>query len=73
LMNDIDGGLPVWPLSYQIGNKGEIMLSLKGSDLKSQVKSKQFIESVAPADKKGKLKQMADSVTDEDDILMIVK
>jgi hypothetical protein len=73
LLNDTDGGYPVWPLSYQIGDKGEIMLSLKGSDLKSQVKSKQFIESVAPVDKKGKLKQMADSVNDEDDILMIVK
>jgi hypothetical protein len=73
LLNDIDGGYPVWPLSYQIGSKGEIMLSLKGSDLKSQVKSKQFIESVAPSDKKERLKQIADSVNEEDDILMIVK
>lgn len=73
LINDIDGGYPVWPLSYQIGSKGEIMLSLKGTDLKSKVKSKQFIESIAPSDKKEKLKQIAGSVGDEDDILMIVK
>ena len=73
LLNDIDGGYPVWPISYQIGSKGEIALSLKGSDLKSQVKSKQFTDSAAPADKKEKLRQLADSVADEDDILMIVK
>lgn len=73
LINDIDGGYPVWPLSYQIGSKGEIMLSLKGSDLKSKVKSKQFTESTVPSDKKEKLKQLAVSVAEEDDILMIVK
>jgi hypothetical protein len=73
LLNDIDGGYPVWPLSYQIGSKGEIMLSLKGSDLKSKVKSKKFTDSAAPADKKEKLKQLAGSVADEDDILMIIK
>jgi len=73
LLNDIDGGYPVWPLSYQIGSKGEIMLSLKGTDLKSKVKSKQFSESTAPSDKKEKLKQLAGSVADEDDILMIVR
>lgn len=73
LLNDIDGGYPVWPLSYQIGSKGEIMLSLKGSDLKSKVKSKRFSESTAPSDKKEKLKQLAGSAADEDDILMIIK
>lgn len=73
LLNDIDGGYPVWPLSYQIGSKGEIMLSLKGSDLKTQVKSSGFQKSTAPFDKKEKLKQLAISVSDLDDILMIVQ
>ena len=73
LENNLDGGLSVWPLSYSIGSKGEIMLSLKGSELKSEVKSDRFQKSTAPTDKKEKLKQLADSVTDLDDILMIVQ
>lgn len=73
LVNNIDGGYPVWPLSYQVGSKGEIMLSLKGRDLKTQVKSTGFQNSTAPADKKEKLKQLANSVSDLDDILMIVQ
>jgi hypothetical protein len=73
LVNNLDGGYPVWPLSYQVGAKGEIMLSLKGSDLKAQVKSSGFQKSTAPADKKEMLKQLADSVSDLDDILMIVQ
>jgi hypothetical protein len=73
LTNNIDGGYPVWPLSYQVGSKGEIMLSLKGRDLKAQVKSSEFQKSTAPADKKEKLKQLANAVSDLDDILMIVQ
>lgn len=73
LENNIDGGYPVWPLSYMVGGKGEIMLSLKGSDLKAHVQSPQFQKSTAPADKKEKLKQLAKSVSNLDDILMIVK
>jgi hypothetical protein len=73
LVNNIDGGYPVWPLSYQVASNGEIMLSLKGSDLKTQVKSSGFQKSAAPADKKEKLKQLAISVSDLDDILMIVQ
>ncbi len=73
LVNNIDGGCPVWPLSYQVGSKGEIMLSLKGRDLKTQVKSTGFQNSTAPADKKEKLKQLANAVSDLDDILMIVQ
>jgi hypothetical protein len=73
LVNNLDGGYPVWPLSYQVGSKGEIMISLKGSDLKTQVKSSVFQKSTAQADKKEKLKQLADSVSDLDDILMIVQ
>lgn len=73
LVNNIDGGYPVWPLSYQVGSKGEIILSLKGRDLKTQVKSAGFQKSTAPADKKEKLKQLANSVSDLDDILMIIQ
>lgn len=54
-------------------DKGELMISLKGSDLKSQVKSVRFKKSSAPAEKKEKLKQLAVSVADQDDVLMIVK
>lgn len=73
LENNIDGGPSVWPLSYSIGSKGEIMLSLKGNELKSEVKSDRFQKSTAPADKKEKLKQLANAVSDLDDILMIVQ
>ncbi len=73
LENNLDGGYPVWPLSYMVGNKGELMLSLKGNNLKSWVKGAPFQKSTAPADKKEKLKQFASSVGDQDDILMIVQ
>lgn len=73
LVNNIDGGYPVWPLSYQVGSKGEIMLSLKGRDLKAHVESIEFQKSTAPAEKKEKLKQLANAVSDLEDILMIVQ
>ena len=73
LENNLDGGYPVWPLSYMVGNKGELMLSLKGSDLKSRIKGSPFQKSSAPEDKKEKLRQFAGSVSDQDDILMIVQ
>ena len=73
LRNDLDGSVPVWPQSYMVDKNGEILLSLKGSELKSEVKSDRFQKSIAPTDKKEKLKQMAASVADQDDILMIIK
>jgi len=73
LENDLDGGLPVWPSSYMIGNNGEIMVSLKGSELKERVNSVQFKHSTAPAGKKNELKKLAESVSDSEDILMIVE
>jgi len=73
LRNDIDGGIPVWPQSYMVDKNGGILLSLKGSDLKSRVKSDSFQKSTALADKKERLKQLAASVADQDDILMIVR
>ena len=73
LQNDIDGGVPVWPASYIIGKNGEILVSLKGADLKKQIQSNDFLTSTAPRGKKERLKQLASSVKKEDDILMIVK
>jgi hypothetical protein len=73
LRNDIDGGPPVWPSSYMIGNDGEILIPLKGKDLKERIKSEYFKASDAPAGKKSELENLAGSVTDSSDILMIVK
>jgi hypothetical protein len=73
LENNIDGGVPVWPAFYMIGKNGEILISLKGKDLKERIKSEQYKSSRAPALKKNALKQMADSVSDSEDILMIIK
>ena len=76
LANDIDGGLPVWPYHparYITGQNGEIIFSLKGKDLKARIKSEQFKNSSAPELKKNSLKQLADSVNDYEDILMIIK
>ena len=44
LKNDIDGGVPVWPQSFMVGKNGEILLSLKGSEVKSHVQTAQFSE-----------------------------
>lgn len=73
LANNLDGGYPVWPISSQVGGNGEIMLSLKGRELKTQVNSSGFQKSMAPTDKKEKLKQLANAISDSDDVLMIVK
>jgi hypothetical protein len=73
LRNDIDGGPPVWPSSYMIGNNGEIMIPLKGKDLKERIKSEYFKSSDVPAGKKSELENLAGSVSDSGDILMIVK
>jgi hypothetical protein len=73
LENNIDGGLPVWPLSYMIGNNGEILISLKGQDLKDRVKSKLFRLSNAPEAKKKELERLAASVDGNEDILMIIR
>ncbi len=59
LENNIDGGLPVWPLSYMIGNNGEILMSLKGKDLKDRLVSKQFKLSGATDVKKKELERLA--------------
>jgi hypothetical protein len=73
LENNIDGGIPVWPLTYMIGNNGEILISLKGKELKERVISQQFKNSSAPEAKKKNFELIANSVSDTDDILMIVK
>lgn len=73
LENNIDGGLPVWPLAYMIGNNGEILLSLKGKDLKERINSKEFKMSTAPESPKKELSKLAGSVSESEDILMIIQ
>lgn len=73
LENNIDGGVPVWPSSYMIGHNGEILIPLKGKDLKERVRSKGFRFSDAPDARKKELEKIAGSVTGTDDILMIIK
>jgi hypothetical protein len=73
LENNLDGGLPVWPFSYMIGNGGEILISLKGRELKERVRSEQFKHSGAPVSKKRELEILAGVVSETEDILMIVK
>lgn len=73
LENNMDGGVPVWPAFYMVSRNGEILISLKGKDLKERIKSEQFKSSSAPESKKNILKQLANSVSDSEDILMIVK
>ena len=73
LENDMDGGVPVWPSSYMISKNGEMMIPLKGKDIKERVKSKEFKLSGAPEAKKKELERLAGSVSDFEDILMIIK
>lgn len=73
LKNDLDGGVPVWPSADMTGGKGEIMISLKGRDLKERVKSEYFKQSTASEGKKNELKKLAESVSDFEDILMLIK
>jgi hypothetical protein len=73
LKNNLDGGVPVWPSSYMIGNNGEMLISIKGKELKDRVKSEQFKVSIAPEVKKKELGKLAGAVSNNEDILMIVK
>ncbi|MBI9067088.1 MAG: DUF4933 domain-containing protein [Salinivirgaceae bacterium] len=72
LENNIDGGPNVWPASFMIGNDGEILNSIKGADLKDHVKSDRFLNDTVLSEKKDKLKSLAASLSDTDDVLMIV-
>ena len=73
LVNDLDGGVCVWAESHMINKKGEIMVSLKGEDLKEHVNSTLYLDSSASLDKKEQLKLFANSLSNQDDVLMIVK
>ncbi len=73
LKNNLDGGMAVWPSSYMVGNNGEILISLKGKELKEHVKSASFNASTAPEAKKNDLLRMARSLRDDEDVLMIVE
>ena len=73
LENNLDGGVPVWPLSYMIGSNGEILLSIKGKDLIDRINSKEFKASSAPDLKKRELEKLAGLVSESEDILMIIQ
>ncbi len=73
LENNIDGGIPVWPHYYEIGKNGEILLSVKGRTLKKRIQSEQFNLADAPEARKNALKQLADSVSENEDIIMLIK
>jgi hypothetical protein len=71
--NNIDGGVPVWPAFYMIARNGEIMVSLKGRDLKERIRSEEFRLSAAPDRGKKELEKLAGAVGETEDILMIIK
>lgn len=73
LLNDLDGGVPVWPLSYMVGNNGEITIPLKGRDLKERIASPAFKNCAAPVAQKEQLEKLAASVAETNDILMLIK
>jgi hypothetical protein len=73
LENNLDGGVPVWPKAYMIGNNGEILVSLKGSEIKRHITSSLFTKNLAPETKKAQLKKFGNSLRDNDNVLMIVK
>jgi hypothetical protein len=56
-----------------IGNNGEILISLKGKELKDRIAAEQFKLSAAPEAKKKELERLATAVGEKEDILMIVK
>ena len=73
LKNNIDGGVHVWPDSYMIGCKGEMMIALNGDQLIKHVQSDAFLKSNVTPEKREGLKKLAESVKREEQILMIVK
>jgi hypothetical protein len=73
LENNIDGGIPVWPDYYEICKNGEILLSVKGRTIRKRVVSEQFKSADIPEDRKNTLKQLADKVSENEDIIMMIK
>jgi hypothetical protein len=73
LENNIDGGIPVWPHYSEIRKNGGILLSVKGKTLKKRIQSEQFNLADAPEARKNELKQLADSVSENEDIIMLIK
>jgi hypothetical protein len=49
------------------------MISLKGKELKDRIKLSEFRQSAADEQKKKELEKLAASVTETEDILMIIK
>ncbi|WP_167612118.1 DUF4933 domain-containing protein [Maribellus sediminis] len=73
LENDIDGGLPVWPSTYNSDKGNEILIPVFGHELKQHVNSDKYLHSNAPEEKKSALKKLSEEVADHERILMVIK
>lgn len=77
IINDVDGGLPLIPISYYLNNKNEEFLigEISPLELKAHVSSKTFMNSTSKFPKKKKeLEKLANSLTENDNpVLMLVK
>ncbi len=69
--NDIDGGLPVWPET--ITPDGKAYRVFEGWELKDHVKSDEFLNSSAPAEKKEFITRLAETTSDAETIIMILE
>lgn len=73
LENDIDGGLPVWPSTYNSDKGNEILIPIFGKELKEHVHSDKYLNSNAPEEQKSALKKLSEEVADDERILMVIK
>ena len=70
--NDIDGGLPFWPL--EVGSQGEKYMYVRGENMKSLLTETWFARSkTLQPDKTTELKQFMLLVEDDDRVVIIVK
>jgi len=71
VINDIDGGLIFWP--KKVSPKGEVYEVVTGEKLKMHVNSEEFINSLAPKNKKEELKKLAEKVGKDQLVLVVYK
>lgn len=69
--NDIDGGLPVWP--ELITQNGKIYKVFEGWELKKHVTSEKFRQLEVAAEKKDFIKQLAETTSEVETIIMILE
>ncbi len=80
LENNLDGGFPVWPGMFSnkyyapssITDNGEILLTVKGNDLKEYIKTDEFKNSAAPVSRKKEFEQLAKTVAKFENIVIIM-